>query len=171
VRGAHRHRRSCHFIEGITVNSERAIENLLYTYAECIDDGNLDGVAALFDHGRIVRASGAPAAVGRDNVRQMYQTRLYEDGTPRTKHVTTNAIIEVDDEAGTGSSRSYFTVFQQTDELPLQPIITGRYHDTFHCLDGTWWFDSRTMVIDQVGDVSQHLSPDRAAGVVRAASR
>jgi hypothetical protein len=24
-------------------------------------------------------------------------------------------------------------------------------------LDGVWWFDSRTMFVDQVGDVSHHL--------------
>ena len=75
----------------------------------------------------------------------MYQnsTRLYPCGTPRTKHVTTNAIIEVDDEAGTAAARSYYTVFQQLDDFPLQPIITGRYHDTFHRIDGVWWFDQR----------------------------
>ena len=31
---------------------------------------------------------------------------IYEDGTPRTKHVTTNLAIEVDEEAGTAVSRS-----------------------------------------------------------------
>jgi len=41
--------------------------------------------------------------------------------------------------------------------LPLQVIVTGHYKDTFHRLDGVWWFDSRIMFVDQVGDVSQHL--------------
>ena len=36
-------------------------------------------------------------------------------------------------------------------------IITGHYKDTFQRLDGAWWFDSRTMFVDQVGDVSHHL--------------
>jgi hypothetical protein len=89
----------------------------------------------------------------------MYEaaTRLCDDGTPRTRHVTTNAIIEVDEGAGTGSARSYYTVFQQTDELALQPIICGRYHDTFHRLGGVWWFDKRIMFVDLVGDLSRHL--------------
>ena len=59
---------------------------------------------------------------------------LHPDGTPRTKHVTTNPIIEVDD-AETASCRSYYTVLQQTDELPLQTIVTGRYHDRFECVE------------------------------------
>ncbi|WP_420638428.1 nuclear transport factor 2 family protein [Candidatus Poriferisocius sp.] len=143
-------------------DSTRLIENLLYTYAERIDAGDLEGVADLFAHGRIVTTPEAPvteAAVGREAVLGIYQnsTRLYPCGTPRTKHVTTNAIIEVDDEAGTAAARSYYTVFQQLDDFPLQPIITGRYHDTFHRPDGTWWFDQRIMLVDHLGDLSRHL--------------
>lgn len=144
------------------IDSARQIENLMYTYAERIDAGNLEGVAALFTHGRIVASPDAPVetvVAGRDEVLGMYQgsTRLYPCGTPRTKHVTTNAIIEVDDDAGTAAARSYYTVFQQLDDFPLQPIITGRYHDTFHRIDGQWWFDQRTMLVDQLGDLSRHL--------------
>lgn len=144
------------------IDSARQIENLMYTYAERIDSGNLEGVADLFAYGRIVASPEAPvetAVDGRDEVLGMYQvsTRLYPCGTPRTKHVTTNIIIEVDDEAGTASARSYYTVFQQLDDFPLQPIITGRYHDTFHRTDGEWWFDQRTMLVDQLGDLSRHL--------------
>jgi 3-phenylpropionate/cinnamic acid dioxygenase small subunit len=143
-------------------DSARAIENLLYIYAERIDAGDLEGVADLFSKGRVAaRADGTADQVfeGRDAVLGMYQAaaRIYDDGTPRTKHVTTNAIIEADDSAGTGSARSYYTVLQQTDALPLQPIIAGRYHDTFKRIDGTWWFDTRIMFVDLTGDLSHHL--------------
>jgi hypothetical protein len=84
-------------------------------------------------------------------------TRLHEDGTPRTRHVTTNALIEVDEEGGTAQARSYYTVLQQTEALPLQPIICGHYHDTFRRIEGRWWFDTRTMFVDLVGDLSHHL--------------
>jgi hypothetical protein len=143
-------------------DSAREIENLLYTYAERIDRGDLEGVADLFAHGRILPSPDAPRRVafeGRDAVLGMYRaaTRLYENGTPRTRHVTTNAIIEVDDETGTARARSSYTVLQKTDALPLQPIICGHYHDTFRRIDGRWWFDERTMFIDLVGDLSHHL--------------
>ncbi len=143
-------------------DSAREIENLLYTYAERIDAGNLAGVAEMFAHGRIKPASGNGREAtfkGSEQVLGLYQaaTRLYDDGTPRTRHVTTNAIIDVDEVAGIGTARSYYTVFQQTEELPLQPIICGRYEDTFHRRDGRWWFDTRVMFVDLVGDLSQHL--------------
>ena len=143
-------------------DSAREIEHLLYAYAERLDTGDLDGVADLFADGRICGVKdGPPETVfeGRAGVRGMYEamTRLYEDGTPKTKHVTTNVQVHVDEPAGTGSARAYFTVFQATPALPLQAIISGRYEDTFHRVDGTWRFDTRTMLIDLVGDLSQHL--------------
>ena len=72
------------------MDSAREIENLLYTYAERIDAGDLDGVADLFAHGRIHgQEDGPPETVfeGRDAVRALYgmATRIYEDtGTPKT---------------------------------------------------------------------------------------
>jgi 3-phenylpropionate/cinnamic acid dioxygenase small subunit len=135
----------------------RAIENLVYAYAERVDAGDLAGVAELFRHGRI-QASPGIVFEGAEQVRGMYDrsTRLYDDGTPRTRHVTTNVAVEVDD-TGTGTARSYYTVLQQTDEMPLQPIIAGHYHDTFHRVDGSWCFDTREMFVDLTGDLSHHL--------------
>lgn len=140
----------------------RAIENLLYTYAERIDAGDLEGVAELFRHGRIQASAEAPleqAVSGRDAVLALYRasTRIYPDGSPHTRHVTSNAIIEVDDDGLGAAARSCFTVFQQVDDFPLQPIISGRYHDTFRRLDGRWWFDTRIMLVDLIGDLSRHL--------------
>lgn len=143
-------------------DSAREITNLIYTYAELLDGGDLDAVAALFTHGRICGvADGPPETVfeGPERVRRMYEmaTRFYDDGTPKTRHHTTNVQLFVDDDAGTARSTSYYCVTQATPDLPLQVIVTGHYRDTFHRVDGAWWFDSRTMFVDQVGDVSQHL--------------
>jgi len=136
----------------------REIENLIYAYAERIDAGDLAGVAELFRHGRIQAAPGV-VLEGAGEVRGLYEstTRLYPDGTPRTRHVTTNVSIEVDDETGTATATAYYTVMQQTDELPLQAIIAGHYHDSFHRVDGAWWFDTREMFVDLTGDLSHHL--------------
>lgn len=138
--------------------SARQIENLVYEYAERIDAGDLAGVAQLFAHGRIEAAPGM-VFEGIDEVRRLYEgaTRLYDDGTPRTRHVTTNVIVDVDDDAGVATARASYTVFQQTDELPLQAIIVGRYHDTFHRVAGEWCFDTRQMFVDLTGDLDHHL--------------
>ena len=139
-----------------------AITNLIYTYAQLLDAGDLDGVARLFEHGRICGVeNGPPETVftGTAGVRGMYEmmTRIYEDGTPKTKHHTTNVQLDIDEAQGTARSTSYYCVTQATPDLPLQVIVAGHYKDTFHRIDGRWWFDSRTMFIDQVGDLSHHL--------------
>jgi 3-phenylpropionate/cinnamic acid dioxygenase small subunit len=143
----------------------REIENLLHIYAELMDAGDLEGVADLFAHGRIAASANAPPEMtfeGRDRVLGLYRgsARIYADGSPHTRHVTSNSIIEVDEAAKTASARSYYTVFQQVEDLPLQPIIAGRYHDTFRCIDGRWWFDTRIILVDLTGDLSRHLLYD-----------
>lgn len=144
------------------LDSARRIENLLYTYAERLDAGDLDGVAALFAHGRICGVEdGPPETVfsGTAGVRQMYEmaTKLYADGTPKTRHFTSNVRVEVDEGAGTAQSTANYLVTQATPDLPLQVIVTGHYHDSFHRVDGDWWFHTRTMFVDQLGDTSHHL--------------
>jgi 3-phenylpropionate/cinnamic acid dioxygenase small subunit len=148
------------------MDSYRAIENLLYRYAELIDAGDLEGVARLFEHGEILAPAAQRGVRGYDAVLALYRnaTRIYPDnGTPHTRHLTTNAIIEVDEDAGRASARSYFTVLQAVEGLPLQAIIAGRYHDVFERRDGGWHFLQRRMLPDLLGDLSRHLLPGTAA--------
>jgi 3-phenylpropionate/cinnamic acid dioxygenase small subunit len=142
------------------MDAQTAIARLVYAYAERIDEGDFEGVAELFAAGTITVEGTDAVRAGRDDVLEMYRqsTRIYEDtGTPKTKHVTTNVVIEVDEEAGTAHARSYFTVLQATPELPLQPVIAGRYRDRFERPEGTWRFAERHMICDLFGDLSHHL--------------
>ena len=137
-----------------------AVANLVYTYAERIDLGDFAGVAELFAHAVITNEGSDERSEGTAAAQEMYEkwTRRYEDnGTPHTKHVTTNLIIEVDEAAGAATCRSYFTVMQQTPNLALQPIIAGRYHDRFERVDGTWRFSQRHIISELFGDLSQHM--------------
>lgn len=140
-------------------DSARSVENLIYEYAERIDRGDLRGLGELFRHGRIEAAPGV-VYEGADEVRRLYEatTRLHDDGTPRTHHVTTNVAVIVDETTATATSRSKYTVFQQSGELPLQPIIAGRYEDDFHLVDGEWSFETRRMFVDLTGDLGHHLN-------------
>ena len=83
--------------------------------------------------------------------------QTYDDGTLRTKHVTTNTILEFDDSGHRATARSYFTVLQATPDLPLQPVIAGRYHDAFEKVDGAWRFHERVIHGDLIGDLTNHL--------------
>jgi hypothetical protein len=72
--------------------------------------------------------SGAPVS-GAGAIEQMFGDMLagYDDGTPRTKHVTTNVIVDADEEAVTAAARSYLTVCQARPGLALQAIMGGLY--------------------------------------------
>ncbi len=138
-------------------SSYRAIERLIATYAELVDDGDFAAVGRLFSDATF--AGGAGSVTGSDAIEKMLRENviIYDDGTPRTKHITTNLAIEVDEAAGTAVSRSYFTALQALPDLALQPIVSGRYFDRFERRDGHWRFVERRVRTDLVGDVSRHL--------------
>lgn len=143
-----------------TWESHHAITSLMFRYAECIDAADFDAIGALFAHGRIT-ARGIPGAIeGAAAVRDLYAgtNKVHADGTLRTRHLCTNVIVDIDENAGTATARSSFLVLQATATLPLQPIVAGRYRDAFERVDGQWTWREREMAVEQVGDTSQHLT-------------
>src|SRR4051794_22982229 len=132
------------------------IRNLLGRYCEAMDAADWPGVGALFASGALTDEQGCDVARGAEAVAALYggMVQLY-DGTPRTRHLTTNAVIEGDGDSA--PCRSAFLVLQQLDGEPLQPIAAGRYRDRFACMAGTWAFVERAFLLDQTGDLSSHL--------------
>src|ERR1700689_573566 len=92
--------------------SHRALENLITPYAGLVDAGDFAGLGTLLADAPF--RGGGPPVSGPDAIRRLFQDMVirYDDGTPRTKHVTTNIAIDVDEEGGTAASRAYFTVRQ-----------------------------------------------------------
>jgi 3-phenylpropionate/cinnamic acid dioxygenase small subunit len=106
-------------------------------------------------------------ARGAAEAERLYErtTRRYEDGTPRTRHVTSNLILDLDESAGEANGRCTYVVFQSLPDFPLQPIVTGRYHDRFSSHDGDGWrFRERRMFVDAAGDLSRHLRIEIPSG-------
>lgn len=139
-------------------SSEVAIANLVYRYAELIDSGDLEGTSHLFEHARVYMGPDL-GEIDAAGVLELWRKSFifYEGGSPRCKHVITNPIIEVDEHAGTGTCRSYYTVMQQAGDGPLQAVICGRYHDEFERVDGRWRFSRRDYSLhDLPGDLSRH---------------
>ena len=138
--------------------SAREIENLIAEYAELMDAGDFDGLGALLADASFGGASQG-AVTGSDAIASLFRAtvQLYEDTTPRTKHVTTNVHIEVDEAGATARARSYVTVLQALPTLPMQPIVAGRYRDRFERIGDRWRFVERLFVTDMIGDVSRHL--------------
>jgi 3-phenylpropionate/cinnamic acid dioxygenase small subunit len=138
------------------ISSEQAIANLIGTYAFLVDDGDFAGLGALMES--CTFSLGETTVVGKSAVEQLARDALqvYEDGTPRTRHVTTNTIIEIDEDAETATSRSYYTVFQSLPDFPLQAIASGRYRDRFDRHGGSWRFIERQVTGGLYGDTSRH---------------
>jgi hypothetical protein len=135
------------------------IRNLLGLYCERIDQGDFDGVGSLFEHGALADETGGVLAAGAEAVAAFYRAgTLLHDGSPRTKHVVANTILEVDEAQGRGTARSSYLVLQQAGDGPLEPIITGRYHDAFERAGEGWRFVERRFLVDLMGDLSRHLA-------------
>lgn len=155
-------------------DDHRQIEALIHRYAQFIDDGHFEGLGELFAHGRITLEDGTVLAEGAEAVTALYRatTRLHDDGTPRTLHLTTNVMVELEAGAVTAHARSYFTVLQQTPAVALQPIAAGRYWDRFErrggdpssAGPGEWRFTERMLLPRFFGDVHDHLLIDLPRG-------
>lgn len=134
------------------------IEKLLNAYCDYADTGRFDDLAALLAHARLTIAGTDMTYSGAQGVRDMINqhVRLY-DGQLLTKHVLTNVTIDVDDDCLSAQARSSFILCQATPDLPLQVILTGRYHDQFRNHAGRWMFHHRDEIIDLAGNLSGHV--------------
>lgn len=138
-----------------------AVSTLLARYAELIDAGDFAGVGSLLADAVLCDGDGHPVASGAAEIERLYAatTIRHADGTPGTAHVITNLIVE-----STGpdslTARSRFTVFQGVGDLPLQPVVVGRYIDDLDRGPLGWRFRRRVMCPERWGDVRRHLTFD-----------
>ena len=142
-----------------------AIENLLFTYAERIDAGDFSGIGELFARARLLGPTGELLGTGKAEIKAIYDrsTRVYDDGSPMTQHVTTNIILNFGEDGRTATTRARFTVMQALPDFPLQCIITGYYDDRFaHDESDGWYFTERCMKPKLLGDLSRHLNYELA---------
>lgn len=138
-----------------------AIQKLLYVYCDHLDRGDFESMAQMFAHARFITPGGQPPA-DRDPaaIVAMYRayTRIYpQTGTPGTKHVVTNPIIDVEADGARARCRSYVVVFQGIEDFPLQPLVAGRFLDRFEKVDGHWRFSEREILSEHFGDLSRHM--------------
>lgn len=138
-------------------DAHEQVRNLLGRYCESMDAGDWDAVGELFGAGALLDGQGNEIARGAEAVADLYagMVRLH-DGSPRTRHLTTNPVIDVN--GGAAGCRSSFVVLQQLPGKPLVPVAAGRYVDRFAVRESDWRFTSRSFLLDQTGDLSGHLA-------------
>jgi 3-phenylpropionate/cinnamic acid dioxygenase small subunit len=142
------------------------IQNLLHRYAYLMDNADFDGVGQIFAHADVHMPGDAGVyrkdPVGLANMFRRW-VRVYPDtGTLRTRHITTNLILE-EDGPGRAKGRCYVLVVQATPTFRLQPVIAGTYEDKFEKVNRAWRFAERREEFknfELVGDLSSHLTID-----------
>ena len=140
-----------------TEADERAVAALVHEYARLLDDGDLDGVAALFEYATWRSTETGQTLQGAREVRRVYDRVMLYDGSPRTKHLITNLVVELID-SSTANAHCYFTVLQGiTPGERIDVILSGRYLDQFKKVDGRWRFADRLFRSDLIGDLSRHF--------------
>ena len=149
----------------MSAEDKLAITELLYRYAELIDAGDFDGVGRLLARATFAGTRSASTS-SAEAIAKLFgaTTRRYpgHGNTPRTRHLVLNPIVEIGVDR-TATARSTFCVVQNTETVPLQPIVVGRYFDRFTCDDDGWYFTERQVEVEMIGDISAHLmvDPDR----------
>lgn len=143
------------------------IRRIILTYPEASDRGDLDRVGE-FLGGVLFGEPDKPleelSSRTPEEASKMYGEAViyYPDGTSRARHIMTNIDIAVADDGESAKSRTTYLVLQASEGLPLQPICTGGYGDTFAREDGVWKLKVRTEWMNLKGDLSQHVRmPER----------
>ena len=148
------------------MNDIHAITSLLYRYCDLMDSGDFEGASQLLSKAqvRLPAVRNMPGSAMRDIWRNLII--LYPCGTPRTQHLVTNPVIDIDASGTQATCRSRYMVLQQTDSLPLQVIAAGRYEDEFARDEEGWHFTFRDYsYLTLSGNLNHHLrnSPAGAA--------
>ena len=132
--------------------------SLINKYSFTLDTGDLHGFVRLFEHAHW-SVEGSPKHYGSKELFENVISKLiiYEDGTPRTRHMTTNIDLNIDEDAGKAFGERYLMVVQETPEFPLQMILSGHYFDQFIRVDGVWRFYSCLIKNALRGDMSKHM--------------
>jgi hypothetical protein len=130
-------------ITHVSLSSERAIENLIASYAFLNDDADIAGLGELFADA--VCTLDGTTARGSEEVETLARTIIDvgADGRSTTSHEITNIMLDIDEVAGTAVGRAYWTLYQAVSGTPRQPVLSGRYLDRFERRNGRWRFAER----------------------------
>ena len=134
------------------------ITALVYRYAELLDGGDIEGVVDLFADATWRSDATGEVRREREDIKSVYDRIVLYDGTPKTRHLMTNLIIDMADGADEATGKCCYTVLQGiTAGSPIETILAGRYHDEYKRGPNGWHFADRLFIIDLVGDQSRHF--------------
>ena len=106
------------------MSAENDIRDLMNQYCYAIDSGDFKTLQRLLQHAQWIAEGQTP---GPKRLTMSFFT-------PTARHVpSTSSLTSASTDSGdaTASAHSYVTVYQATDDFPLQAIFVGEYFDTF----------------------------------------
>jgi hypothetical protein len=118
-------------------SDEELIKTLIGLHAQLTDDGNYAERIHLYaEGGRFI--TGDTVATGHEELSAAFAASSAPER--RGKHITANAVIEVDGDVASGHSDF---LFAHNTENGLALLAAGRYFDTFAKVDGKWLYTER----------------------------
>lgn len=135
------------------------ISALIARYARLVDTAAYDELGTMFETGEITANRNGEPLRGPAAIAEFYgrTNKSYGDAGASTLHIVTNLEFEELTDAS-AVVRSCFVVLQRRPELPLQPIVCGRYIDRFARGAEGWRYAVKHIEVGLVGDVSHHLN-------------
>ena len=102
-----------------------SVKRLMHEYCTAIDHGDFKRFGLLMKGARWLVEGEPPSPESATNV------IVYDDDTPRTKHVISNIDITLADSGSEATRHSYVQVYQQTPDRPLQVILLANTLTSF----------------------------------------
>ena len=135
------------------------ITALVHRYAELLDGGDIEGVVELFADADWRSDATGEVRRGQEQIKAVYdRVILYDDGTPKTRHVMTNLVIDLVDGASVATGRCTSPSCRGSTRghrsRPSSPGVTTI--STGERPDG-WQFAERLFIADLLGDQSRHF--------------
>lgn len=128
----------------VTLSAEDtvAIQQLAAAYCHHVDDGNGEGVAALFTDDGELEIVDLTHSIGSEQIAE--NSALFPQVFPGGRHIVQNVWIEGDGDHAT--MRAYLSNVV-TGEQPTQ-LQTGRYRDELVRTSDGWRFTKRHLTLD-----------------------
>jgi ketosteroid isomerase-like protein len=118
-----------------------AIRQLTARYNRASDEGQVeDWLACYTPDATFTRSNAGKTFSGREELRSVLL-----DTTVAARHVTTDFVIDVHGDAATQTC--YLLFLDRRKNFTVS--MFGTYHDTLVKLDGSWYFRSRLLVVDE----------------------
>jgi ketosteroid isomerase-like protein len=140
-------------VTGLDATDRAALTDLVHRYAACVDDRDLDGVAALFTEDGVLARPGpgtslepATEVVGRAEIRRAMEVLA---GIDRTVHEVTGLVL-TGTGADTATGRVAGVAHHVTGDSDHVWHLT--YRDDYRRVDGAWLLARRALTIVFIED-------------------